>query len=70
MIVFNGLFDTARDYTFQFTVANTLVSTVSSSLAVARWLLPTADIHLPLGSELSPASATSISQRLNVSSSQ
>jgi hypothetical protein len=32
-----------------------------SSLAVAWWRLPMADVPLPLGSELSPASATSFS---------
>jgi hypothetical protein len=40
MIGFIGLFDTARDYTLKFTVTHTdthiLVSTVTSSLAVAR----------------------------------
>jgi hypothetical protein len=30
-----GLFDTAPDYNIQFTITNTLVSTVTSSLAVA-----------------------------------
>jgi hypothetical protein len=35
-IGFIRLFDTARDYTLQFTITHTLVSTVTSSLAVAR----------------------------------
>jgi hypothetical protein len=37
MTGFIGLFDTARDYTVQYTVthAHTLVSTVTSSLAIA-----------------------------------
>jgi hypothetical protein len=40
MIGFNGLFDTARDCTLKFTTTHTyiriLVSTITSSLAVAR----------------------------------
>jgi hypothetical protein len=33
MVGFIELFDTARDYTLQFTTTHTLVSTVTSSLA-------------------------------------
>jgi hypothetical protein len=44
IIGFIGPFNTARDYTLQFTHTHihthTLVSTVPSSLAVARWRLP------------------------------
>jgi hypothetical protein len=36
MIGFVGLFDTARDYSLQFTISHTLVSTVTFLLAVAR----------------------------------
>jgi hypothetical protein len=35
MIGFIGLFDIARDYSLQFTVTHTLVSTVMSLLAIA-----------------------------------
>jgi hypothetical protein len=35
VIGFTGLFDTARDYNLQFTVTCILVSTVTSSFAVA-----------------------------------
>jgi hypothetical protein len=37
MTGFIGLFDTARDNTLQYTVAHTLVSTVTSSIAVAAF---------------------------------
>jgi hypothetical protein len=50
MIGFIGLFNTARGYTLQFTVTGLLVPTVTSSLTVARWRLPTADVPLPPGS--------------------
>jgi hypothetical protein len=35
MAGFAKLFDTARDFTLQFTITHTLVSTVTPSLAVA-----------------------------------
>jgi hypothetical protein len=42
---FIGLFDTAREYTFQFTISHTLVSTVTPSLPLLgsgfqRWTFP------------------------------
>jgi hypothetical protein len=62
MTRFTGLADTARDYILQFTVthtyththththarARTLLSTVTSPLAVARKRLSTADFPVPL----------------------
>jgi hypothetical protein len=42
-----GPFDTAHNYISQFTVTYTLVSTVTFSLAVAWYRLPTADVPLP-----------------------
>jgi hypothetical protein len=49
-----------------------LLSLLQSSLAVARWRLPTADVPLPLGSRTVPvpqlpASHSNSSQRLNPS---
>jgi hypothetical protein len=58
MIGFIGLFDTARDYTLQFTIihthTHTQVSAVRASLAVARQRFPTADVPLPIGSRTIP----------------
>jgi hypothetical protein len=49
MIGIIGLFDTARDYTLRFTITHTYtkVSTVTSSLAVARQQAPTAASGFP-----------------------
>jgi hypothetical protein len=49
MARFIGLFDTALDYNLQFTVTHThtLLSTVTSSLAVAWERLLKADVPLP-----------------------
>jgi hypothetical protein len=51
MTGFIRLFDTARDYTLQFTITHAQLSTVTSSLAVAWYRLSTAGVSLP---ELSP----------------
>jgi type III secretory pathway component EscS len=50
MIEFIGLLDTARDYTLPFTITYTLLSIVTSLLAVTRQWLSTADVPLPLRS--------------------
>jgi hypothetical protein len=50
MTGFIALFITARDYILHFTITPTLVSKVTSSLAVAWQRLPTADVPLILGS--------------------
>jgi hypothetical protein len=57
VIRFIELFDKARDYTLQFTITH---SDVFNAVAWQRLL--TADVSIPLGSELSPDSATSLSQ--------
>jgi hypothetical protein len=51
MTRFIAHYDTARGNTLQFTV--------TSSLAVARWRLPTADVSFLWVTELSPGSPTS-----------
>jgi hypothetical protein len=52
MIGFIALFDIERDYNLYFTITQThiLVSTVTSSLTVARQRLPKEDVPLLLGS--------------------
>jgi hypothetical protein len=48
MTEFIGLFDTARDYTLQFTITHASVHSLVFS-AVAWYQLPTADVPLPPG---------------------
>jgi hypothetical protein len=63
MIGFIGVFDTAGDYTLQFTVTHTLVSTVTSSLPLfGTGFQPRTSLFLWVP-ELSPASATSFTQQ-------
>jgi hypothetical protein len=62
MVGFIGLFDTARDYSLQFTITHRQLSKVTSSLPLIgsgfqRQMFPF--LWVP---ELSPASATSFSQ--------
>jgi hypothetical protein len=67
MIGFIGLFDTARDYNLQFTITlthtHTLVSTVTSSLAIVGSGFQRQTFSFLRVPELLPASATSFSQQ-------
>jgi hypothetical protein len=56
-------FDTARDYTLQFTITHTLVSTVTSSLSLLGNRFQRQMFPFLYVSELSPASASSFSQQ-------
>jgi hypothetical protein len=68
-------FDTAREYTLQFTITHThththtLVFTITPSLPLLGSGFQRRIFPLLWGPERSPASATSFSQRLNCSSS-
>jgi hypothetical protein len=51
MTRFISHFDTARDYTSQFTITHALVSTVPSTLPLLVSGFQTEDISFPLGSQ-------------------
>jgi hypothetical protein len=63
MVGFTGL-DTAGFTIHYYT--RTQLSTITSSLAVARLRLPTADVSFPLNYGITPASATSYSRLTHV----
>jgi hypothetical protein len=58
-----GLFDTALDYTLQFTITHTLVSTVTSSLPLLGSGFQQRTFSFFCVPERSPASATNFSQQ-------
>jgi hypothetical protein len=62
MIGFIGLFNTARDYTLQFKIKHTLLSTVTFSLPLLGSGFQRRTSPFFWVRELSPAAATSFSQ--------
>jgi hypothetical protein len=63
MIRFNELFDTVSDYTLQFAVTHTIVSTVTPSLSLLGSGFPLRIFPFLCVPEMSAASGTSFSQQ-------